>query len=219
MLEQVSLEEALNLGRLGSNEPASPAEAVLALPITTGYNDVTKLGLVNEVTGVETTLVLHPYYLFEYQADVKKGLLRRTETEWGRCIVDASNKKIIQAFDDEKYTKYAQSFFSKENDQNQDEGLEEILDQMEKTQVIEDLENIKWTSQYKIENSSEYAINKLEPKLKTDAAERMVLEDVVRKTNAEEEHVMIKKPSLIYVPKWLINIQSNETKHGIIFLS
>jgi hypothetical protein len=29
-----------------------------------------------------------------------------------------------------------------ENDQNQDEGLEEVLDQMEKTQVIQDLENI-----------------------------------------------------------------------------
>ena len=124
----------LNLGRLGSNEPASPAEAVLdcALPITTGYDDVTKLGLVNEVTNVETTLDLHPYYLFEYQADVKKGLLRRSETKCGHRIVDATNKKIIQVIgDDAKYTKYAQSFFSKENDQNQDEGLEEILDQME----------------------------------------------------------------------------------------
>ena len=70
----------LNLGRLGSNESPSPAVTVLdcALPITTGYNDVTKLGLVNEVTNVETTLNLHPYYLFEYQADVKKGLLRRS---------------------------------------------------------------------------------------------------------------------------------------------
>jgi hypothetical protein len=46
-----------------------------------------------------------------------------------------------------------------------------------------------------------------------NAADGMVLEDVVRKTNAEEEHVMIKKPSLIYVPKWLITIQSNETQY------
>ena len=166
------------------------------------------------VTNVETTLHLHPYYLVEYQADVKKGLLRRSETECGRCIVDAINKKIIQAIeDDARYTKYAQSFFSKENDQNQDEGLEEILDQMEKTQIIEDIKNMQRTSQYKIENSSAYATNILEPKMKSDAAERMVLEDVVRKTNAEEEDVMIKKPSLIYVPKWLINIQSNETHY------
>jgi hypothetical protein len=71
------------------------------------------------------------------------------------------------------------------------------------------------TSQYKIERkeSEEYVFNKLERKMSADAAERMVLEDVVRKTNAEEEHVMIKKPSLIYVPKWLINIQSNETQY------
>jgi len=123
-------------------QSASPAETVLdcALPITTGYNDVTKLGLVNEITDVETTLNLHPYYLFEYQADVKKGLLRRSETECGHRIVDATNKKIIQASeDDAKYTKYTQSFFSKENDQNQDEELEE-MDQMEKTQIIEELD-------------------------------------------------------------------------------
>ena len=62
---------------------------------------------------------------------MKKGLLRRSETDCGHRIVDATNKKIIQAIgDDVKYTKYAQSFFFKENDQNQDEGLEEILDQM-----------------------------------------------------------------------------------------
>jgi hypothetical protein len=91
--------------------------------------------------------------------------------------------------------------------------LEEILDQMEKTQIIEDIENMQRTSQYKIENSSKYAINKLEPKMSEDAAERMVLEDVVRKTNAEEDDVTFKKPLSIYVPKWLINIQSNETQY------
>ena len=68
--------------------------------------------------------------------------------------------------------------FFLENDQNQDEGLEEILDQMEKTQVIEDLENVQRTSQYKIEISSRFAINKLECKVSANAAERMVLEDV-----------------------------------------
>ena len=63
-----------------------------------------------------------------------------SETDCGHRIVDATNKKIIQASeDDAKYTKYTQSFFSKENDQNQDEELEE-MDQMEKTQIIEELD-------------------------------------------------------------------------------
>ena len=49
--------------------------------------------------------------------------------------------------------------------------------------------------------------------MSSNTTERMVLEDVVRKTNAQEDEVKIKKPSLIYVPKWLINIQSNETHY------
>jgi hypothetical protein len=207
----------LNLGRLESNETALPAVTVLdyALPIITQYNEVAKLLLLNpHITTIETTLDLHPYYIFEYQADVKKGLLRRSEIEYGRCIVDASNKKIIQGIEnDARYKEYAQSFFSKEENQNQEEELEEILDQIEKTKIIEDIKNIQWISQYKIEHSSEYAINKLECKLPANAAERMVLEDVVRKKNVEDDDVVIRKPSLIYVPEWLINIKSNEAHY------
>ena len=124
----------LNLRRLGPNESASPAVTVLdcALPIKTQYNEAAKLLLVNpHITIIETTLDLHPYYLFEYQADVKKGLLRRSsEVEYGWYIVDATNKKIIEGIEnDTKYKKYAQSFFSKKEKQNQEEELEEILDQ------------------------------------------------------------------------------------------
>jgi hypothetical protein len=205
----------LNLGRLGSNGTASTASTVLdcALPIKTQHNEVTKLLLVNpHITVIETTLDLHPYYVFEYQADVKKGLLRRSETECGHRIVDATNKKIIEGIkNDTRYREYAQSYFSKKEDQNQEEELEEILDQIEKTEMIEGIKTIQWTSQYKIEYSSAYAINKLECKLPPNAAERMVLEDVVRKKNAEDDDVLIKESSLIYVPKWSINIRSKET--------
>ena len=44
--------------------------------------------------------------------------------------------------------------------------------------IIEDLEDIQWTSQYKIEYGTEYAINKLDCKLPANSAERMVLEHV-----------------------------------------
>ena len=208
----------LNLGRLGPNESASPAVTVLdcALPIKTQYNEVAKLPLVNpHITIIETTLNLHPYYLFEYQADVKKGLLRRIEVEYGSCIVDATNKRIIQGIEnDASYKKYARSFFSKKENQNQeDKELEEILDQIEKIETIEDIKTILCVSKYKIEHSSEYAINKLECKLSANAAERMALEAVVREKNAEDDDVVIKKSSLIYVPKWSINIRSKEAHY------
>jgi Holliday junction resolvase len=205
----------LNLGRL--EQVVEPTLEVLdcALPIVTQYNEVAKLLLVNpNAANIEATLDLHPYYLFTYQVDVKKGLLGRQKIlEYGSCVVDATNRKIIERVErDEAYKKHAHSFFSKGENQNQEES-EQILDEMEKTQIMLDLKNIQWTSQYKIEHSSKYAINKLECKLPANAAERMVIEEVVQEKNVQDDDVMIRKPSLIYVPKWLINIKSKDTSY------
>ena len=41
-------------------------------------------------------------------------------------------------------------------------------------------------------------------------AERMVLEEVVKEKNVEHDDVRIRNPSLIYIPKWLINIESKK---------
>ena len=40
-----------------------------------------------------------------------------------------------------------------------------------------------------------------------------MLEDVVTKKNVEDDDVMIRKHSLIYVPKWLIDIKSNDAHY------
>jgi restriction endonuclease len=207
----------LNLGRLDSTGVAVPSVTILdtALPIKTQYNEATKLLLVNpQATNIETTLDLHPYYLFTYQVDVKKGLLgRQKTTEYGSCVIDATNKKMLRRIEDDgSYQNYADSFFSKSESHNEEE-LEQILDEMERTQIIEDLENIQWTSQYKIDYSTDYAINKLECKLPANAAERIVLEYVATEKKVEDNDVMIRKPSLIYVPKWLIDIRSNQTSY------
>jgi Holliday junction resolvase len=207
----------LNLGRLESKQATEPAVEVLsALPIVIQYNEVTKLLLVNPhaINIAETTLDLHPYYLFTYQVDFKKGLLGRQKiSEYGSSIIDATNKKIIEEAKDESiYRKYTHRFFFKDEKQNQEES-EEILGEMEKTQIIEDLKKKQWISQYRIEHSPEYAINKLECKLPVNAAERMVLEDVVREKNVDDDDVIIRKPSLIYVPKWLITFKSKETNY------
>ena len=57
--------------------------------------------------------------------------------------------------------------FSQDNRQDQEES--EDLDQIEKNQTIEDLNKIDRQSQYRIEHSSEYAINKLEFKIPLNA--------------------------------------------------
>jgi Holliday junction resolvase len=207
----------LNLGRLESTQAIQPVVEVLsALPIVTQYNEVTKLLLVNPhaITITQAMLVLHPYYLFTYQVDVKKGLLGRQRiSEYGSSILDATNKKIMEGAKDESiYKKYTHRFFFKDEKENQDQP-EDILGEMEKSQVIEDLKHKQFISQYRIEHSPEYAINKLECKLPVNAAERMVLEQVVREKNAEDDDVTIREPSLIYVPKWLINFRSKETNY------
>jgi Restriction endonuclease/zinc-ribbon domain len=207
----------LNLGRLDSKQVVEPIVEILdcALPIVTRYDEVAKLLLVNpHAVDTEATLDLHPYYLFTYQVEVKKGLLGRQKIlEYGSCVVDATNRKIIQGIHSyAAYKNHDHSFFSKNENQNQEES-EQILDEVEKSQIMEDLKKIQWTSQYKIEHSPKYAINKLECKLPANAAERMVLEEVVKEKRVQDDDVMIRKPSLIYVPKWLVNIKSKETNY------
>jgi len=51
-----------------------------------------------------------------------------------------------------------------------------------------------------------------ECKLPANAAERMALEAIVREKNAEDDDVVIRKSSLIYVPKWSINIRITHLK-------
>ena len=154
---------------------------------------------------------MHPYYVFEYQVEVKKGLLSRQKIkEDGSHIVDATTREIIKRSEnDTKYKGYADSFFSKGENRNQEE-LEEMLGGIEKNQIIDDLKHIQWSSHYKIKYSSEYAINKLECKLPANAAERMVLEEITREKKVQDDDVMIKTTSLIYVPKWLVNFKSKQ---------
>jgi hypothetical protein len=205
----------LNLGRLGSGQGELIDEVLdYALPVVTQYNEATKLLLVNPEAisaDTETTLSLHPYYVFIYQVEVKKGLFSRQKIlEDGSYIVDATTRKIIKRSENyAKYKGYADSFFSKGETQNQEE-LEEILEEMEKNQIIDDLIHIGRSSQYKIKYSSEYAINKLECKLPANAAERMVLEEITREKKVQDDNVIIKTTSLIYVPKWLVNFKSKE---------
>jgi hypothetical protein len=63
---------------------------------------------------------------------------------------------------------------------------------------------------YKIQNTGEYAVIKHESKIPIDAARRMVKEEIVEENKVNYDNVQIidRAYSCIYVPKWVINIES-----------
>jgi hypothetical protein len=63
---------------------------------------------------------------------------------------------------------------------------------------------------YKIQSTGEYAVIKHESKVPIDAARRIVKEEVVEEKRVKYENVQIidRASSYIYVPKWVINIES-----------
>ena len=110
------------------------------------------------------------------------------------------------------HLKWVQSypFFSKNNIHPKDS--EEILADIEKNKIIIDLQSTKPQSEYKIPQTGEYAVIKLETKVPIATARRMAKEEVAEKTKVNYDDVQIidKAFSSIYVPKWVINIESQD---------
>jgi hypothetical protein len=78
---------------------------------------------------------------------------------------------------DKKKSQPSYSFFSKNNTHPKD--YEELLNDIEKNQIIKDLQIIKSHFKYKIQNTGDYVIIKHESKVPIDAARRIVKEEVV----------------------------------------
>ena len=62
---------------------------------------------------------------------------------------------------------------------------EEILRDIEKNKIIGDLQSTKPQPKYKIHQTGEYAVVKLEAKVPIDAARRMVKEEVIEETKVK----------------------------------
>jgi predicted RecB family endonuclease len=211
----------LHLGRL---DP-SLEEIVVGpvLPLVTDYEEAIKLSVVNpEASRVsEVMLILHPYFLFEYKADIiKKGILtKQTIHDSGKVVFDANRRKIVRGKDVIMDTSvYAILFFSK-NEKFSPEQVDEQLNKIEEAKVYRDLTTLKPESQYRLEKTGEYAINKLDCKITKNVAERMVLEKVVQDKGANHSDVKFNKSLLVYVPKWLILFESKTTAYKREILS
>lgn len=106
---------------------------------------------------------------------------------------------------------------------------------VEQDLMIRDLTTIRPEYQYKIEETADYSITKLDYKVPFKVARDMVKEKVVEENTKEvsyklklskdkteerkmtiipkHDDVRIKKSSLIYVPKWEISIESKTTSY------
>jgi hypothetical protein len=210
-----------SIGRLDSSYAAIPQQDVVldfALPLTMNYREAARLDLVNPYSAKisHATLVLRPFYVFNYIVDVKRRLLMgRGFHEEGTHIVDAMTGEILDTIEQIESKIQSYPFFSKSNMRPKDS--EELLGDIEKNKIIVDLQSTKPQPKYKIHQTGEYAVVKLEAKVPIDAARRMVKEEVIEETKVkyyDNMQVVDKALSSIYVPKWVINIESQNRKYA-----
>lgn len=205
----------MNIKRLG----AATQDIILdfSLPISMGFMEATKIELVNPkaVRIARASLVLYPFYIFDYVVNAEKGhfLRRHTVHEGGTHIIDAMTaeplemeEKVVEA---KKWkSRIYSTLFSKSRTHSK--HSEELLNDMEKDQIIQDLRKIKPHHKYNIRQSADYAVIKLESKVPIDVECREIKEEVVNEYKVRYDEVKITS-SCIYIPKWVINIESQNS--------
>jgi hypothetical protein len=212
---------SMTLGRLGSGEQTT---LELALPVNMTYEEISRLELVNpELTKSQARLVLHPYYKFEWKVDIvrydpARGKHRVLES--GVFVVDALDGEIINP--KETISGKLSGLFKKSD---------EKLAMREGKRIAEDIIEIKPESRYKVFQTSEYAASVVKPTVKSQNAQKTIIQQVIEDTRKEEDYkvrtkygedtkqilliaksseVIIKKASLVYVPKWNIDTESGQ---------
>jgi len=212
---------SMTLGRLGTGQQTI---LELALPINATYEEVSRFELANpELTKMQTRLIFHPYYRFEWKLDIV-----RHNPAHGKHRLQAAGIFIVDALDGEVIN-------PKENISSKLSGLfkrgEEKLAKREEKQIIHDLIEMKPESKYNVYQTSEYAVSQLRPTVKTETAQKTVIQQAIDETKREETYevrtrngeetksifiiakpneVIIKKAALIYVPKWNLDIESGQ---------
>jgi hypothetical protein len=121
--------------------------------------------------------------------------------EYSMHIVDALTGKILRFSEiDEEKTK--DLLFSKN-----DKLKEGILESREMNQNIFDLNAIQPVMNYKMKQTGEYTLEIKQARVHQNAAERIVIEQVVEDTQSKHHEVIISGSLLIFVPKWSTTIQ------------
>ncbi|HEX9677965.1 restriction endonuclease [Nitrososphaera sp.] len=215
---------SMTLGRLGSGQQTT---LDLSLPVAATYQEVSKLELANPgLAKIIAALILHPYYRFEWKLDIV-----RFDPARGKHSIHASGVFIVDALDGEIIN-------PKESITRKLGGLfktsEEKQAKREEKQITEDLTTIRPERKYDVYQTSEYFVSRLKPTVRTESAQRSVIEQVIDDTKREDSYdvrtrhgedsrnffviakaheVQIRKAQLIYVPKWTLDIESGQVTY------
>ncbi len=210
---------SMTLGRLGSGQQTL---LELSLPVNMTFEEISKLELSNpELAKIQARLVLHPYYRIDWKVDII-----RYDSARGKHRLQAQGVYVIDAIDGEIIN-------PKENLVSSLVGglfkkSDEKLAMKEEKQIVEDLIAMKPEPRYKVTQTSEYAASQLKPTVKAETAQKTAVQQIIDDTRKEESYevrtrhgeetkkillmakpseVIIKKSSLIYVPKWDLDIE------------
>jgi hypothetical protein len=129
------------------------------------------------------------------------------------CVVDASEGEILTPILGAESKIQSYPFFTKSD--LHPKYAEEILKDVEKNQIIRDLKIIKPEHNYKIPQTGQYTVVKVETKVPVDVARRMIKEGIVDKNKAKYDEAEIHgKATSIYIPKWIVNIEAKNKMYA-----
>jgi len=127
------------------------------------------------------------------------------DNEYSLHIVDALSGEILQKSEIDEH-KVMVTVFSKS-----DKAVNDVIVSREKNQTIDDLMTVQPVTNYKMKQTGEYGLEIKQALIHQNAAERMVLEQVVQDTKSKHHEVSINGSLLIFVPRWSTSIKSRET--------
>lgn len=213
---------SMTIGRLGSGQHTS---LELALPISVTFEEISRLDIANpELAKIQARLVLHPYYKVDWKIDIirydpARGKHRLQDQD--TCVIDALDGEVINP-KESLVSGLIGGLFKKSD---------EKLAMKEEKQIVEELIAMKPESKYKVTQTSDYAVSQLKPTVKVEMAQKTAVQQVIDDTRKEESYkvrtrhgeetkkillmakpidVIIRKSSLIYVPKWNVDIESGQ---------
>lgn len=221
---------SVSIGRLGSFQ-----EIVLssALPIEMRYEESCKLDITNpsSVKILRPRLILHPYYILDYRVDAQRRDPARgmhNVRDEGVYLVDAVDGELIHATKKE-------GLGSKLKDKLSGDS-EDALAAREQKQIAKDLIEIKPQLQYKVQQTKDYDVNKLRYAISFKSAKWSVIHRVIDENTQKVAYrvrvsrdrvdtrrmtiipkpyeVRIRKLSLVYVPKWDMDIESGHITYS-----
>ena len=213
---------SMTIGRLGSGQETS---LELALPINTTFEEISRLEIANpELVKIQARLVLHPYYKVDWKIDIIRYDPARGKhklEDQGTYVIDALDGEVINPKEG-LVSGLIGGLFKKSD---------EKLAMKEEKQIVEDLIAMKPESKYKVTQTSDYAVSQLKPAVKAETAQKTAIQQIIDDTRKEESYevrtrhgeetrkisliakpseVIVKKSSLIYVPKWNVDIESGQ---------